>query len=83
MACLAVLVQRLAEFINNLIDMAALSHKSRGENSVITGEFHVQAVPEHVFLQLGPAATRDTVMLDFDPGHHANTTQVGNQRMIL
>ena len=57
------LVQCLAELIHNLVNMRALCNKGRGQNSIIPCEFHMQAIPEHIFLHLRAAPTTNTIMM--------------------
>ena len=54
-----------------------------GDNAHVTREFDMQPVPEHILLELGAATSGNAVMLDLNPGHHADTAQISDQRMIL
>ena len=66
-------VQRFAELIDNLVNMGAFCYKGWGKNSIIAGKFHVQAIPEHIFLHLCSTATRNPVMVQLNSCHHAKT----------
>ncbi len=45
-----VLIQRFAEFIDDLVDMTVLGNELWGHNGVIAGKLDVATVPEQVFL---------------------------------